>query len=96
MAVPPATPTSVPPGKYSCYTFDNGMLNYTYTDVQILDGSRYAVGSKSGTYSLANGGAMRFTGTMSKTGMPSVMQTISGISAAMASRIASAAPNGGT
>lgn len=73
---PPATPTSVPPGKYSCYTFDNGMLNYTYTDVQILDGSRYAVGSKSGTYSLAKGGAMRFTGTMSNaTGKFSVKNT---------------------
>jgi hypothetical protein len=62
---PPATPASVPPGKYSCYTFDNGMLNYAYTDVQILDGSRYAVGAKGGSYTLSGGGAMRFTGTMS-------------------------------
>lgn len=62
---PQATPTAVPPGKYSCYTFDNGVLNYTYTDVQILDGSRYAVGAKDGTYSLSGGGAMRFTGIMS-------------------------------
>ena len=38
----------------------------------------------------------RFTLTMSSTGMPSVMQTMSGISAAMASQIASAAPAGGT
>ena len=38
----------------------------------------------------------RFTRTMSSTGMPSVMQTISGISASMASQIASAAPGGGT
>jgi hypothetical protein len=38
----------------------------------------------------------RFTRTMSMTGMPSVMQTISGISASMASQIASAAPGGGT
>ena len=38
----------------------------------------------------------RFTLTMSRTGMPSVMQTISGISASIASRIASAAPAGGT
>ena len=34
--------------------------------------------------------------TMSITGMPSVMQTISGISASIASMIASAAPAGGT
>lgn len=60
-----APSTAIPAGKYSCYTFDNGMLNYSYTDVQILDGSRYAVGSKSGTYSLSRDGAMRFTGTMS-------------------------------
>ena len=38
----------------------------------------------------------RFTFTMSSTGMPSVMQTISGISASTASRIASAANGGGT
>ena len=36
------------------------------------------------------------TRTMSSTGMPSVMQTISGISASIASMIASAAPAGGT
>ncbi len=34
--------------------------------------------------------------TMSRTGMPSVMQTISGSSASIASRIASAAKGGGT
>ena len=38
----------------------------------------------------------RFTRTMSSTGMPSVMQTMSGISASIASQIASAAPAGGT
>ena len=38
----------------------------------------------------------RFTLTMSSTGMPSVMQTISGISASIASEMASAAPGGGT
>ncbi len=38
----------------------------------------------------------RLTRTMSRTGMPSVMQTISGISASIASQIASAAPGGGT
>ena len=38
----------------------------------------------------------RFTLTMSSTGMPSVMQTISGISASIASQMASAAPGGGT
>ena len=38
----------------------------------------------------------RFTFTMSSTGMPSVMQMISAISAAIASQIASAAPADGT
>ena len=38
----------------------------------------------------------RFTFTMSITGMPSVMHTISGNSASIASRIASAANVGGT
>src|SRR5258706_13236582 len=38
----------------------------------------------------------RLTLIMSSTGMPSVMQTISGISASMASRMASAANGGGT
>ena len=38
----------------------------------------------------------RLTCTMSSVGMPSVMQTTSGISAAIASRIASAANGGGT
>ena len=38
----------------------------------------------------------RFTFIMSSTGMPSVMQTISAISASIASRIASAAKGGGT
>ena len=40
--------------------------------------------------------APRFTRTMSSTGMPSVMQTISGMPASAASRIASAANGGGT
>ena len=38
----------------------------------------------------------RLTLTMSITGMPSVMQTMSGTSAWIASQIASAAPGGGT
>ncbi len=38
----------------------------------------------------------RFTFTMWLTGMPSVMQTMSGISASIASAMASAAPGGGT
>ena len=38
----------------------------------------------------------RFTLIMSATGMPSVMQTISEISASIASAMASAAPAGGT
>ena len=38
----------------------------------------------------------RLTLPMSATGMPSVMQTISGMAASMASQMASAAPGGGT
>ena len=38
----------------------------------------------------------RLTLIMSSTGMPSVIATISGISASMASQMASAAPGGGT
>jgi hypothetical protein len=38
----------------------------------------------------------RLTRIMSSTGMPSVMQTISGISASIASRMLSAAKGGGT
>ena len=38
----------------------------------------------------------RFTRTMSSTGMPSVMQMMSGSSASMASRMASAAKGAGT
>ena len=38
----------------------------------------------------------RFTFTMSRTGMPSVMQTTSGSSASTASRMASPAKGGGT
>lgn len=60
-----SAPNAVPPGKYSCYTFDNGQLNYTYTDVQILQGGRYSVGNKGGNYTLSQDGGMRFTGTMS-------------------------------
>ena len=59
-----ATPQAVPAGKYSCYTFDNGQLNYAYTDVQIESGNRYSVGGKEGSYTLSSGGAMTFTGTM--------------------------------
>lgn len=55
---------AVPPGKYSCYTYDNGQLNYTYTDVVIQAGGRYAVGNDRGNYTLSDDGAMRFTGTM--------------------------------
>lgn len=50
---------------YNCYTFDYGQVNYTYTDVVISAGGRYAVGSSSGTYTLSADGAMTFTGTLS-------------------------------
>lgn len=57
-------PNAVPVGKYSCYTYDNGQLNYTYTDVDIQANGRYTVGNKGGRYTLSEGGALRFTGTM--------------------------------
>lgn len=55
---------SVPTGKYSCYTFDNGQLNYAFTDVVIQPGGRYSVGNSAGTFAVGAGGAMTFTGTM--------------------------------
>lgn len=63
---PPAQQATgqVSPGRYQCYTFDAGQLNYTYTDVVIHDASRYSVGNKSGAYSLA-GNVLNFTGTLS-------------------------------
>ena len=54
----------VPAGKYSCFTFDNGQLNYAFTDVVIQPGGRYSVGKSAGTFTVGAGGAMRFTGTM--------------------------------
>lgn len=63
-AAPVGAGQSVPAGKYSCYTFDNGQLNYSYTDVVIQPGGRYSVGTSAGTYALGAGGAMSFTGTM--------------------------------
>ncbi|QDX81659.1 hypothetical protein B9N43_10580 [Denitratisoma sp. DHT3] len=55
---------TVPPGKYACYTFDSGQLNYAYTDIVIEPGNRYAVGGKSGSYSLSGNGTLGFTGPM--------------------------------
>jgi len=55
---------TVPAGKYACYTFDAGQLNYTYTDVLIRNTIDYAVGEKQGTYTVAADGALHFTGTL--------------------------------
>ncbi len=72
-AAPPAVtaPASVRPpagavqaGKYSCYTYDNGQLNYTYTDIRIEADGRYAVGGQGGRYTVGDGGVLRFTGAM--------------------------------
>lgn len=60
----PAGAQPVPPGKYSCYTFDNGQLHYAFTDVVIQPGGRYSVGNSAGTFTVGAGGAMAFTGTM--------------------------------
>lgn len=56
--------TTVPTGKYNCYTYDYGQLNYTYTDVLIQADGRYAVGSEGGSYTLSEDGTLSFTGTM--------------------------------
>lgn len=61
---PPAGVQAVPAGRYSCYTFDNGQLNYAFTDVVIQPGGRYSVGTSAGTFTVGAGGAMAFTGTM--------------------------------
>lgn len=65
-AAPTQQPTApaVPTGKYNCYTYDYGQLNYTYTDVLIQADGRYAVGSKGGSYILSEDGTLSFTGTM--------------------------------
>lgn len=60
----PAGVQAVPAGKYSCYTFDNGQLNYAFTDVVIQPGGRYTVGNSAGTFFVDAGGTMTFTGTM--------------------------------
>lgn len=57
-------PGVVPAGKYSCYTFDNGLLNYAYTDILVKANGRYAVGNQEGRYSMSEGGTLRFTGPM--------------------------------
>lgn len=59
-----ALPGSVPPGRYGCYTFDSGQLQYAHTEVRILDARRYAVGERTGTYTLSADGTLRFTGPM--------------------------------
>lgn len=60
----PGAPRGVQPGKYACYTFDGGQLQYTYTDVVITSGNGYAVGKDRGTFTLGDGGALRFTGKL--------------------------------
>lgn len=60
----PSAGAAVPPGKYPCYTFEAGQLNYTYTDVVIASGNRYSVGNSSGNYNAA-GNKVTFTGPMS-------------------------------
>lgn len=64
-SAPDAGAQSVPAGKYSCYTFDGGRLNYAYTDVVIEAGGRYSIGRQGGNYSVSPAGAIRFTGPMS-------------------------------
>lgn len=55
----------VQPGRYSCYTFDAGQLNYAFVDVVVEGPGRYAVGNARGSYTIDGAGAMRFTGTLS-------------------------------
>lgn len=57
---------TVPVGRYGCYSYDNGRLNYLYTDVHIRADGRYVVGEQGGRYTLGEGGALRFTGALAK------------------------------
>lgn len=75
----------LPTGTYSCYTYDSGQMNYTYTDIVIRGDGRYAVGSKEGRYTLAQNGAMTFTGplsnakgTLAKTAKPQINLVFNG------------------
>lgn len=69
---PPPPPASagraVPPGKYACYTFDAGQLNYAYTDILVAAGGRYSVGRQGGAYTLADDGTLRFSGPLANAG----------------------------
>ncbi|MCK9507353.1 MAG: hypothetical protein M0Q54_02850 [Pigmentiphaga sp.] len=74
-SVSPAAEQAMRPGKYSCYTFDAGQLNYAYTDVQIEEGGRYRVGKQTGAYRLSQG-QVTFTGHLSNAvGRYAVKQT---------------------
>jgi len=70
-----AAATDIAPGKYTCYTFDAGQLNYAYTDVVVQKSGQYAVGGKGGGYRLTDG-RVSFTGPLSNaTGRYAVKQT---------------------
>ncbi|CAH2032694.1 hypothetical protein [Trichlorobacter ammonificans] len=58
----PAQAGALPPGRYACYTFDAGQLNYTYTDIIIQSATRYAVGKAEGSYERAAAGSIIFKG----------------------------------
>lgn len=74
-APPPAQAADIAPGKYTCYTFDAGQLNYAYTDVVVQKSGQYAVGAKGGSYQLKDG-RVSFTGPLSNaTGRYAVKQT---------------------
>ena len=69
----------------------------THLDLPIFDSPAVTMPGQFGPISrLFEPSSARLTLTMSSTGMPSVMQTISGISASIASRIESAANAAGT
>lgn len=74
-APPPAQAADIAPGKYTCYTFDAGQLNYAYTDVVVQKSGQYAVGAKGGSYQLKDG-RVSFTGPLSNaSGRYAVKQT---------------------
>jgi len=57
----PSQSGMLPIGRYACYSFDAGQLNYTYTDIVIQSATRYALGNAAGNYTLVPSASIVFT-----------------------------------